>query len=427
MKLASGFCIPEPLPVHTGIKGRQVHPLIRFLLRSRVDEKSADLHKAVHLCFVPGWRNGAISGVPLISDSPEHFNWESKFLKSKITDDRVFFKMPFRLCPSGCGRFLSADDGHDRCLQCLGRRHAEAAFVDDSCVCCGRMSMISLRSRLSFMKGLAPSAATRADLSGSSRGSPADALGDLRVTVRASPPGTPPRTSYSSRSEHPVRFPGDFAGLAHGAPSISFGAPSVDRMSIAASGDGFTSSEDEGAVGLPPSGVVATAAPDPELTAMLARAAVSIGLEVNRPPSPEPSRLDDWFLGAGRGSQPRPAPVPFFPEVHEELTSSWMAPFTARSRSSASSVLTTLDGGVARGYAGIPQVERAVAVHLCPRNAATWRNRPRLPSKACKLTAALAAKAYSAAGQAASALHAMAILQVHQAKALKQVHEGSTD
>ncbi len=119
--------------------------------------------------------------------------------------------------------------------------------------------------------------------------------------------------------------------------------------------------------------------------------------------------------------------VPFFPEVHEKLTSSWMAPFTARSRSSASSVLTTLDGGVARGYAGIPQVERAVAVHLCPRNAATWRNRPRLPSKACKLTAALAAKAYSAAGQASSALHAMAILQVHQAKALKQVHEGSTD
>ncbi len=147
----------------------------------------------------------------------------------------------------------------------------------------------------------------------------------------------------------------------------------------------------------------------------------------NRPPSPEPSRLDDWFLGAGRGSQPRPAPVPFFPEVHEELTSLWMAPFTARSPSSASSVLTTLDGGVARGYAGIPQVERAVAVHLCPRNAATWRNRPRLPSKACKLTAALAAKAYSAAGQTASALHAMAILQVHQAKALKQVHEGSTD
>ncbi len=288
-----------------------------------------------------------------------------QILKEQITDDRVFFKMPFRPCPSGCGRFLSADDGHDRCLQCLGFQHAEDAFVDDSRACCGHMSMISLRSRLSFMKGLAPSAATRAGLS-ASRGSPAGALGDLRVTVRASPPGTPPRTSYSSCSEHPIRFPGDFAGLSHGAPSISFGAQSVDRMSIAASGDGLTSSEDEGVVGLTPSGVVATAAPDPELTAMLAWAAVSIGLEINRPPSPEPSRLDDWFLGAGRGSQPRPAPVPFFPEVHEELTKSWMAPFTARSPSSASSILTTLDGGVAKGYAGIPQAERAIAVHLCP-------------------------------------------------------------
>ncbi len=104
-----------------------------------------------------------------------------------------------------------------------------------------------------------------------------------------------------------------------------------------------------------------------------------------------------------------------------------MAPFTARSRSSASSILTTLDSGAARRYAGIPQVERVIAVHLCPRNAATWRNRPRLPSRACKLTAALAAKAYSAAGQTASALHAMAILQVHQAKVLKQVHKGSND
>ncbi len=269
--------------------------------------------------------------------------------------------MPFRPCPSGCGRFLSADDGHDRCLQCLGFQHAEDAFVDGSCACCGRMSMTSLRSRLSFLKGLAPSPATCAGFSGLSKEPPAGTLGDLRVTVRASPPGTSPQTSYSSRSQRPIRFPGDLAGLSHGAPSISFGAPPEDRMSIAASGDGLTSSEDEGAVGLPPSGVVATTAPDPELMAMLARAAVSIGLEVNRPPNPEPSRLDDWFLGAGRGSQPRSAPVPLFPEVHEELMKSWIAPSTARSRSSVSSILTTLDGGAARGYAGFGGTARGYA------------------------------------------------------------------
>ncbi len=58
--------------------------------------------------------------------------------------------------------------------------------------------------------------------------------------------------------------------------------------------------------------------------------------------------------------------------------------FTARSGSSASSILATLDGGAATGYVDIPQVESAVAVHLCLQNAATWRNCPRLPSKACK-------------------------------------------
>ncbi len=134
------------------------------------------------------------------SPSQQRFPWalqlKEQILKEQITDDRVFFKMPFRPCPSGCVHFLSADDGRDRCLQCLGFQNAEDAFVDDSCACCGRMSMISLRSRLSSLKGLAPSAATRTGLSGSSRGPPAGALGDLRVTVRASPPGTSPRNSY---------------------------------------------------------------------------------------------------------------------------------------------------------------------------------------------------------------------------------------
>ncbi len=79
--------------MHTGIKRRQVRPMIRFLIRSRVDEKSADLHKAIHLCFVPGWRNGEQSL------SHQRFPWalqlREQILKEQITDDHVFFKMPF--------------------------------------------------------------------------------------------------------------------------------------------------------------------------------------------------------------------------------------------------------------------------------------------------------------------------------------------
>ncbi len=90
------------------------------------------------------------------SPSQQRFPWalqlKEQILKEQITDGRVFFKMSFRPCPSGCGHFLSADDGHNRCLQCLGFQHAEDAFVDDSCACCGCMSMTSLRSCLSFLK-----------------------------------------------------------------------------------------------------------------------------------------------------------------------------------------------------------------------------------------------------------------------------------
>ncbi len=160
---------------------------------------------------------------------------------------------------------------------------------------------------------------------------------------------------------------------------------------------------------------------------MLARAAESVGLEWRPPPCPEPSRLDDWFLGVARAGSQGPTPVPFFPEVHDELTGTWTAPFTARNRSSGSSSLATLDGGAARGYMEVPPVERSVAMQLCPRTASTRRGNPLLPSRACRHSSALTGSAYAACGEAASALHAMALLQVHQAKALRDLHEGGHD
>ncbi len=334
--------------------------------------------------------------------------------------------MASRSCVSGCGRFLTSSDGHDRCPSCLGFKHAEAALVDESCSHCGNMTMAMLRSRyLLARRGGIPLALPRSSSSGR-RTTSAQGQGDLRITVRASPSSTSPRASHSSSTSHRLGFPDEYAGSSDRAgPSISFGAPADDGLSITASGDELGSGEDDLAA-LPPSGRVALPESDPELTAMLSRAAESIGLHYRRPPSPERSRLDDWFLGAQAECR-QPPPVPFFPEVHEEVTRSWKAPFSARNRPSASSVLTTLDGGAAQGYVGVPPVERAIAMQLCPQGAAAWRGNPRLPSRACKFSSALTAKAYGAAGQAASALHAMALLQVHQAKALKQLHEGDAD
>ncbi len=48
-----------------------------------------------------------------------------------------------------------------------------------------------------------------------------------------------------------------------------------------------------------------------------------------------------------------------------------------------------------------------------------------LPSKPSSMTAHLASKAYSSAGEGASALHAMAVFQVFQAKLLQSLEGGT--
>ncbi len=334
--------------------------------------------------------------------------------------------MTFYLCVSGCGRYLAPRDGHERCIVCLGLAHAEAAFVDESCTHCGKMTISELRSRLQLLqRGGVPVPLPRSNPP--QRVAASGDTGDLRITVSAFPSGNqPPRNPHSSCTPQPAELPEERGGSSQRcAPSVSFGAPLDDRTSIAASEGESDFSRDDASAQLPPSGTVAVPDTDPEMMAMLSRAANRVGLVWNPPPCPEPSRLDDWFLGVARaGSQP-PTPVPFFPEVHEELTGTWKAPFTARNHASGPSSLTTLDGGAAKGYTRIPPVERAVAMQLCPNS--TWRGEPSIPSRACKHSSDLTGRAYQACGEAASALHAMALLQVHQAKALRDLHEGGHD
>ncbi len=163
-------------------------------------------------------------------------------------------------------------------------------------------------------------------------------------------------------------------GVHHPFPSV---LPD-DQMSIAASEGVFSPSGDDDSAALPPSGVVALSEPDPEMTAMLSRAAENVGLVWNPPPRSDPSRLDEWFLGGGRAEN---APCP-----RTRCHSSWRCMRSSQGRGihlslpknkSCSSPPppppTTLDSGVAVGYAGIPSVERSVAMQLCPTAATTLR------------------------------------------------------
>ncbi|CAM4683888.1 unnamed protein product [Leuciscus chuanchicus] len=395
---------------------------LQFLLRSRADELAALAGRSrcgdgTYLSF-PSFRERGFpfvvtpTSAEFFLSQKEHCTWH------------VFLKMP-RPCTSGCGGEIFFSDGHDRCLVCLGVDHAKAAFVDDSCSHCGNMTISMLRSRLNELTRARVPLPTPRSTGPERASTSAGGRGDLRVTVWDIPP-TRPRSTHPSPASAPASVQTETAGPSSEPQRVSFGAPEEDTMSIAASQGGRESSGSEDSAVLPPSGVPALPESDPELTAMLSRAAAAIGIEWSPPPDPVRSRLDDWFLGAAADTRRRPTPIPFFPEVHEEVTRSWKAPMSSRDRSSAFSAFPPLDRADACGYTGIPTVERSVAMQLCPTSASS-RGDPKHPSKACRFSSTMVAKSYRAAGQAAASLHAMAILQVYQAKMLRDMHEGRTD
>ncbi len=110
------------------------------------------------------------------------------------------------------------------------------------------------------------------------------------------------------------------------------------------------------------------------------------------------------------------------PSSSPKCTTSSQNSYSSGVRPSNSATLTSIDGAEERGYEHLPPLDESVAAHLCPPMAIGWKARATHPSKPCKATSALAGRAYSAAGQAASALNSMAVLQVFQAKMLATLY-----
>ncbi|KAL0161810.1 hypothetical protein M9458_041206, partial [Cirrhinus mrigala] len=290
------------------------------------------------------------------------------------------------------------------------------------------MSLSSLRSRIAFFseRDSAPRALSfppsqePVKKKQQGRGSQRSELGELTSAQ-------PPRASPSPQREgSPVLFTRPDLDL------VSFGGSEDDMlnsMSLAAS----DAEELSGSVN-DPAPLPSTDTSDPrtksgmdaELFRVLTRAVDELGLEWSPPEEPPRSLLDEWFL-PGRRQAPCQRASPFLPEVHEELTRSWRAPYSARLRTSSSSALTSVDGAEDKGYEKLPPLDESVAAQLCPPTAIGWKTKASHPSKPCRTTSALAGRAYTSAGQAASALHSMAFLQVFQAKLLAQSDRSALD
>ncbi len=217
---------------------------------------------------------------------------------------------------SGCGRYLAPGDGHDRCLSCLGIEHAEAALCwRVNAPIAGGWPSRGCGTRLRFLqRGGVPVPLPR------SRVPPCGYRGEATSGVA----GLVLRWQWGIplKQRGLLLLPAlRYRCLGNGlAPPMEGGyrlyplalPPTIGCRSLHWRGESDQSGDD-GSVPLPPSGRSAVPDSDPEMVAMLARAAESVGLEWRPPPCPEPSRLDDWFLGVAPRWFSGPHPGAFLP------------------------------------------------------------------------------------------------------------------
>ncbi|KAI2662377.1 Transposon Ty3-G Gag-Pol polyprotein [Labeo rohita] len=128
-----------------------------------------------------------------------------------------------------------------------------------------------------------------------------------------------------------------------------------------------------------------------ELLEVVTRAVAKLSIDWPAEPLVEPqkSKLDERFLR----SRPPPArrSLPFFPDLHTEVSRSWNSPFSSR---------LFIPASYNYGYvAGLDE-------------------------RGLRVTSALVGKGYTAAGQAGACPHTMSVLQAYQADLLKELDEG---
>ncbi len=128
---------------------------------------------------------------------------------------------------------------------------------------------------------------------------------------------------------------------------------------------------------LPPSGQEARpSAAYSELVDVLSRATEKLALDwPDEPCESRASKLDDCFL-IGVHSKLERRKLPFFSDLHREISSSWKQPFSSRLTNAAAADFTNLVGSVEQGYTAMPVIEDTLASHLSPSLAPSWKSRP---------------------------------------------------
>ncbi|KAL0151133.1 hypothetical protein M9458_053646 [Cirrhinus mrigala] len=310
--------------------------------------------------------------------------------KSKHVD-----KPCFRACVPPCSRYITSGDTHALCMVCLGVEH------------CERLPLRTLRSRkalfeegafTSVPRGSGPASA-EAERRLHSWGSQLDLLEGMETGDPLSP---------ASPSRSVARSAGTEARSAVSSPR---GTSSTLRLSSSEEAD-IESVEE-----------TPQSEQYEEQLEVVTRAVEKLKIDwpAESQSEPQKSKLDERFLRSRPPSARRS--LPFFPDLHTEVSRSWSSPFSAHLFIPASYNYSNVAGLDERGYRVMPRVEQTLASYLSPGSASSLKA-PALPSKPLRVTSALVGKGYTAAGQAGACLHTMSVLQANQADLLKELDEG---
>ncbi len=314
---------------------RTRHPLLRFLC----------LHEAVTSPFVV-----AISD-PIITLAIIHLHF-GDCLSGTLFSSR-WSAMEFRRFMPPCTRFIAREDPHSKCILCLGFSHArEAVYGTSNCKICDDFRLITLRSRLedyeressNFSRRASSTNAPPREIAASRRaaswGSDVE-LEEMESEQTGLAFSLPP-SHDRARANSPVEFLPDFQFPSPKARDfVSFGLDDILHTAASDSEDFGPASVDA----LPANGQEARpSAAYFELVDVLSRATEKLSLDwPDEPRESRASKLDDRFL-IGAHSKLERRKLPFFSDLHREISSSWKQPFSSRLTNAAAADFTNLVG-----------------------------------------------------------------------------------
>ncbi|CAM4725499.1 unnamed protein product [Leuciscus chuanchicus] len=318
-------------------------------------------------------------------------------------------KQQYRVCVHPCPRYLTGGDTHTLCVVCLGEEHAQSALEGGDCEHCCALPLRTLRSRLArFNPDHVPQGSGPAAAEARRRSQTWGSQMDLSVDVETGSALSQHQSDRSSASHQGAEARAAVSSPLIEAPILQLSSSEeLDVVSVEAE------SEDS-----PPQSHAFE-----ELLDVITRAVDRLSIEwpEDRQDVRSKSKLDERFLPSR--AQPQRRSLPFFPDLHTEVSRSWGKPVSYRVYAPQTSHYSSIQNYKDYGYGEMPKVEETLASYLSPATASSLKA-PSLPSKPVKYTSSLVHKSYAAAGQAAACLHTMSIIQAYQAELLGDLEEG---